>query len=430
MEEKSIRPVFIKYVSQGIIGMIGLSCYILADTFFIARGVGADGLTALNLVLPIYSIITGIGMMIGMGGATRFAISKSKTVFTQALYYLTFASCMLVAVGLFFCSQLAGLLGAEGNILQLATVYLKVILSFAPMFLLNNVLICFVRNDGNPQLSMVAMLVGSLSNILLDYILIFPFGMGMFGAALATGIAPVISVSILSTHFIKRKNSFAPVKAPLQLASFIDISSLGIAALITELSSGIVIVVFNSIILRLVGNVGVAAYGILANIALVVVSIFTGIAQGMQPILSICFREKRQRDIRSVLKYGMGTAIVFSVLIYLLFSIFAEPVVGAFNRDADTQLAQIAVHGIRIYFTAFIFVGINILSATYFGAIDCPKNAFVISLLRGFVIIVPTAFVLSALFGINGVWMTLTVTEVIVLLLSLLTMRQPRSRLD
>lgn len=428
MEATNIRHGFIKYVSQGIIGMIGLSCYILADTYFIAQGVGANGLTALNLVLPVYSFISGAGLMIGMGGATRFALSKSKTVFTQSLYYLSIIAALLMVVGLFFCRPLSGLLGADGETLEYANTYLRIILFFAPMFLLNNVVLCFVRNDGKPRLAMVAMLVGSGANIVLDYIFIFPLKMGMFGAALATGVAPVIGLAILSIHFIKKQNTFAPAKTPLRLASFGDISCLGVSALITELSSGVVIIVFNSIILRLEGNIGVAAYGVIANIALIVVAIFNGIAQGMQPLLSICFREQRSKSIQTVLRYGIVTAVAISAAVYLLSAVFASALVGAFNRDANALLAQISVRGIRIYFTAFAFVGINILSATYFSAIDRPKNAFVISLLRGFVVIVPMAFVLSALFGMDGVWMTLTATEAIVLLLTIPMMRRTAAR--
>ena len=208
MERTNMKGTFAKYVSLNIIGMMGLSCYILADTFFVAQGIGVNGLSALNLAIPIYSFLHGTGLMIGMGGATRYSISKSKETFTQSLYYAFFISCLFLIIGILFSNQLATLLGADSDTLQNANIYLRTILNFAPMFLLNNVIICFVRNDDNPQLSMAAMLIGSFSNIILDYIFIFPCKMGMFGAAFATGIAPVISLMILSLHFIKKKNTF------------------------------------------------------------------------------------------------------------------------------------------------------------------------------------------------------------------------------
>lgn len=422
MKETNIKITFLKYVSLNIIGMIGLSCYILADTFFVARGIGAEGLTALNLAIPIYSFIHGAGLMVGMGGATRFVVSKSSTAFTQSIFYVLLLSCLFLPMGLFFSDQLASILGGNADTLQNVGIYLKVILIFSPMFMLNNVIICFVRNDGNPKLSMIAMLIGSFSNIILDYLFIFPCNMGMLGAALATGIAPIISLSILATHCIKTQNGFKLIKNKPQIKDLLDITSLGVSSLITEFSSGIVIIVFNIIILKISGNIGVAAYGIIANIALVVMAVFTGIAQGMQPIISSCYSVKNYEGIKKVMKYGVITTISVAVAVYIVSIIFAEPIVGAFNKDSNAQLAEIATNGIRIYFTAFAFVGINILCATYYSSIDKPKNSFVISILRGFVVIIPTAFILSSLFGLYGIWITITVTEIIVFLVSIISL--------
>ena len=418
MESKSIKKTFWKYVTMNVLGMIGISCYILADTFFVARGIGADGLTALNLAIPIYSFISGIGLMIGMGGATRYSISKSNTVFTQSLYFSLMASSLFLLAGLLFPEQLATLLGANRVTHEMTKTYLRVIMCFSPMFLLNNLMICFVRNDGNPGLSMLAMLLASFSNIVLDYVFIFIFNMGMFGAAFATGIAPIVSLMVLSAHKIQKKNTFKIEKVAPVLQMFYDISSLGVSALITELSSGIVMIVFNTIILRHAGNIGVAAYGIIANIALVILSIFTGISQGVQPIVSRNYGLEKYDDIQKVLKYGTMVVCVLAIIIYLISFAFTESIVSAFNKGQDIQLASIAIRGLRIYFTAFIFAGINILFSTYFGAIDRPKNAFIISILRGFIFIIPSAFILSALWGMTGVWLAMPFTEFVVLLFS------------
>ena len=185
--------------------------------------------------------------------------------------------------------------------------YLKTILLFAPAFMANDFLLCFVRNDGSPGLAMTAMLTGSFSNIILDYIFIFPMKMGMFGAVFATGLSPVISIGVLSRHWIARKNNFHfyPEKPDLRLTG--TTFSLGIPSLISELASGIVIIVFNFIILGIRGNLGVAAYGVVTNILLVVTFMFTGIAQGMQPIAS-----------RS---YGSGDAKVPKILRYAVITL-------------------------------------------------------------------------------------------------------------
>ena len=414
MKNTNIAKKFAKYVTLNIFGMIGLSCYILADTFFVARGIGVNGLTALNLAIPIYSFIHGAGLMVGMGGATRFSISRSPTVFTQSLYFILILSGFFVTIGVFFSGGLASLLGANFATLEMTSTYLQIILCFSPMFMLNNLILCFIRNDGNPKLPMQAMLIGSLSNIILDYIFVFPLQMGMFGAALATGTSPIISLLVLSLHFVKKNNSFMPHKTKLHPHDIKDISMLGSSALITELSSGIVMIIFNSIILKLSGNVGVAAYGIVANIALVVISIFTGISHGSQPLISDSYGRGEIKDVKKLFKYGGVTAILFAVGIYIVTFIFAEPIVSAFNKEQNLELAKIAIKGLRIYFVAFVFVGFNVLTATYFCSCDEPKKAFLISMLRGFIVIIPTTFLLSAIFGMVGIWCALAVSELIV----------------
>ena len=426
-----IRSTFFKYVSANILGMIGLSCYILADTFFIARGVGADGLTALNLAIPIYSFMNGLGLMTGMGGATRYSISKGtsditaeKQIFTQAFCFALFLSLIFLFLGAAAAEPLSRMLGADAVTLGLTTDYLRILMIFAPFFMCNNLFICFVRNDGAPQLSMLAMLTGSFSNIIMDYILIFPFGMGMTGAALATAASPVLSMLVLSAHFVRKKNQFHLSRIRPSLRRIADICALGSSSLIVEVSSGIVMLIFNLLILRISGNIGVAAYGVIANIALVLTSMYTGISQGIQPVISQCFGRREYGNIRTVLQYAFTTSTVLAVLSYLITFVWSEPIVAAFNKDRDPILNAIAENGMHIYFTAFIFVGVNIITAAFLSSTDHPKEAFILSIFRGFLLVIPMAFLLSFLFGITGIWLTLPVTELIVSFLAVYFIRK------
>lgn len=177
MRNASCFRDFVRYSSLNVLGMLGLSCYILADTFFVSKGLGTNGLAALNLAIPIYSFIHGTGLMIGMGAGTIFSIQRSRnnsksinTIFTNAIYFAAFFALLFIAVGLFFSDLVVGYLGADESVYAMTRTYIQVILLFAPAFLLNNVLLCFVRNDGAPQFSMAAMIGGSLSNIVLDYV--------------------------------------------------------------------------------------------------------------------------------------------------------------------------------------------------------------------------------------------------------------------
>ena len=148
---------FLKYSALNVLGMLGLSCYILADTFFVAKGLLADGLAALNLAIPVYSFIHGTGLMLGMGGATRYSVLKSQRkdgeadkIFTNALFLSAAFAVLFVLTGIFLSEPLTAALGANAGIFEMTNTYLKVLLLFSPAFLLNDVLICFVRNDGNP----------------------------------------------------------------------------------------------------------------------------------------------------------------------------------------------------------------------------------------------------------------------------------------
>lgn len=419
-----LKSVFIRYVSLNVMGMIGLSCYILADTFFISVGIGPDGLTALNLVLPIYSLIHGLGLMMGMGGATRYAIlqgggmkEEGSECFSRTVKLALLVSIPFLICAFFFTNPICRLLGADEQILVLSNTYLKVMLFFSPAFLLNDILICFVRNDGEPRLSMTAMLTGSIANIILDYVFIFPFGWGMFGAVFATGLAPIISLCVLSSHFWRGKNRFAWSRKRKNKGFVRDIFGLGGASLVTELSSGMVILVFNMLMLQIAGNMGVAAYGIIANLALVVIAIFNGIAQGSQPIISDLYGKGSIKRGYLVRRYAVLTALVMAVVIYGAGFFFAESIVSVFNQQGNQELAQTASEGLRLYFTAFFFMGINIVYTVYYGAVDEPKKSLFFSLLRGLIVIIPMALILSKCLGITGIWLAPVSTEVISMIL-------------
>lgn len=412
---------FVQYSSLNVLGMIGLSCYILADTFFVAKGLGANGLTALNLAIPVYSFINGSGLMLGMGGATKYSILKSQgktknadRVFTTTVFLALSLSALFFLIGAFFSGTITGMLGADEAVFQMCQTYLKVILLFAPMFMLNSVLLCFVRNDGAPHLSMIAMMGGSFSNIVLDYIFIFPCKMGISGAVLATGLAPVISMFLLSPLFFRRKNKFHLTACKLSKRLLGNIFSCGLPSLITEVSSGMVIIVFNMIILHLEGNIGVAAYGVIANLSLVVIAIYTGIAQGIQPLISRNFGSGNAVNIQSILRYALVLMLGISVLVYACVYFGAFQIAGLFNQEHNLLLEKIAVTGLKIYFSGCVFAGFNIILSVYFTSTEHARPAHMISVLRGFLIIIPAAFLLSALGGMIGVWCVFPATELIV----------------
>lgn len=432
---------FAKYTSLNVLGMAGLSCYILADTFFISKGLGANGLAALNLAIPIYSFIHGCGLMLGMGGGTKFSICQAlqdsqkpgllkaaDSVFTNTLYAAAVLAGFFVLAGILFSGSLTRLLGADAEIADMTQTYLQVILLFSPAFIMNNICVCFVRNDGAPRLSMLAMLGGSFSNIILDYILIFPLDMGILGAVLATGIAPLISMLILSGHLLGGKRGFHAVLEKPRLSIIRPCISLGIPSLVTEVSSGFVIIIFNMIFMNLAGNVGIAAYGVIANLSLIVVAVYNGIAQGSQPVLSRAYGKQEEQTVRQIFRYGAGTVLILSVLVYAVMFLFADPITWIFNSEGNERLQELARSGMRLYFTAAPFVGFNILVSAYFTSVERAVPAQVISIVRGFVLIIPMAFAMAALAGVTGVWLAVPVTEGLVSVMGIGIYRRIRNR--
>lgn len=426
---------FAKYTSLNVLGMLGLSCYILADTFFIARGLGSNGLAALNLALPIYSFIHGIGLMLGMGGATEYSIVKiqsrhneSNRIFTSAVYMAVLFSLSAVFAGLFLSNDITQLMGADSRVEKMTNTYLKMILLFSPSFIMNNILICFVRNDGNPNLSMLAMLGGSFSNIILDYVFIFPLGMGIFGAVFATCLAPIISMCILAVHISSKRKGFHFIKTSPSISIFSRITASGIPSLITEFSSGIVMIVFNSVMLKLCKNTGVAAYGVIANISIVAVSVYTGIAQGIQPLLSKAHGSADLNGIHHTLKYALTSIAVISTVIYSLIFFNADTITQIFNSENSSVLQDIAVNGLKLYFIAIPFAGFNIIISVFFTSTAKPKPAQVISVLRGIVLIVPMAYIMSALFGIYGAWLSYPLTEAAVAVIAVISKKLSDSK--
>lgn len=418
MESRTCLRSFFRYTILSILGMLGVSCYILADTFFISKGLGTNGLAALNLAIPVYNFIHGTGIMLGIGGATKFSIcinqgrqNERNPIYMNTLYPAILLSAVFFLLGLFFAEPLASILGADKHILEMTVIYLRWLLLFAPAFILNDVLLCFVRNDGQPQLSMIAMLIGSFANIALDFIFIFPMQMGILGAILATGLSPVISIGVMSLHWIKRKNTFHLRHAKINAALVGQVLSLGFPSLLAQVSSGIVMITFNAILLALEGNTGVAAYGITANISLVIVSVYTGIAQGTQPLISRFYAQGDNGQVRNVWHYAILTMLLFSGILYGCIFAFAQPIAAVFNHERNARLQQMAVTGLQMYFISNPFVGYNTILAIYFTSTEKALPAQILSIFRGFLFIIPMAFLFSSAWKTAGLWLAYPAAE-------------------
>ncbi len=355
----------------------------------------------------------------GVGSAIRFKIGRAKgeesaeRFFSNAIFFALLIGAVFMLVGGLFPSQLVAFLGGNDVIVQVGAPYTRIFMLFAPFFMWNHICNAFVRNDGAPTVAMAATLLSSLFNIVMDYVLMFPLGMGMAGAALATALSPIIGILICCTHFFSKQNTVRFLWKRPSIKRLGKACQLGVAAFIGEFASGVTTLVFNGVILMIAGNVGVAAYGVIANTALVAISVFNGISQGSQPLLSDCYGKRDLVSVKKVLKLGVMTALVLAVLILIVVCVGAEAIVAVFNSDQNAQMAAYAAVGIRLYFVGFIFAGYNIVGTGYLSAVNSAKWAFWASMTRGVIAIILCVVVLSLLFGMTGVWIAFPIAEMI-----------------
>ncbi len=419
--EKQLR----RYLLPNILAMIGTSCYILADTFFISLSQGPNGITALNLVLPLYGLIFALGSMIGIGSATRYALGKGSNTpdyhlyFSNSIAWTLLVGAVFVALGVAVPDGVLRLMGADDTISRVGHNYIRIVLCFAPLFMLNFTCTAFVRNDGAPRIAMAATLLSGLFNILFDYLLMFPLGLGMTGAALATGFSPVVSMSICLLHYLSPRNTIRLIPTLPSLRRLLSACQLGVVAFVGEMSSGVTTMVFNFILLHLAGNAAVAAYGIVANIALVGVALFNGISQGLQPLASACHGSGDTQGQSRIYRHSMFIGLCVSAVVVAVVVTFAGTLVAVFNSQHSAQLADYAIPGLRLYFLGFLFAGANIVKSGFYSATGRGRESSILALCRGVVAIVAFAFLLSHLFGITGVWLAFPAAELFTLLLGL-----------
>ena len=423
---------FSKYVFQSVAGMIGVSVYVLADTFFISVYAGADGLAVLNLILPVYGLIYAIGSMIGIGSATRYGISKAKGeradyYFTQAIAWSVLISIPFVLLGIFIPDKCLALLGADAGLVALGKTYLRIILIGTPFFMSNYSVTAFARNDNATSIAMVGSLAGSVWNIVFDYIFIFPAGLGFSGAALATAFCPIVTMSVCMLHYFGKKCHIGFKWKKMSVRHLISCCQLGVSAFVGEISSAVIAFVFNMLILGLAGSVGVAAYGIVANLSIVGMCIFNGLAQGAQPLISESFGRGESEHVRKYLRWGMNSTITIEIVMIALIWLFTDPLVAIFNSENNVMLLQYAHTGLQLYFLGFLFAGVNIMLVAYFSATANARPAIIGSLMRGAIAIVLCAIVLSRILGMNGVWLSFLASEMLTFVVILILSRKKES---
>lgn len=414
--------VFFHYLIPAICSTLVTSVYLLVDTLIIGQGVGALGISALNIFMPFFLIFNGLGLLFGIGSGILISAEdgmgnkkKSNQYFITGLVSVISLALVLSLIWNHYLESLCVFLGANDDTIGLVLEYGKCIMMFATVFIMSNYLAPIIRNMKNPKLVMCGVLTGSFLNIILDYVFVFPMDMGMFGAALATVIGSVTTVLVLSTHFIKKQNRVKINKETISLKLVTPILKCGFSSLIMEVANGFVIFIFNIQILKYIGNNGIVVYGIISNCVLVGLALFNGVAQAAQPIIATNFGAKENTRVKKVLKYAMITTTIIGISLFAVVFLFTGQVIQIFVK-ANAEILSVGIPALRLYLSAFCIMNINILISGYFQSVGKEKIAIYVSIVRGFLLNIILAFVLPSVLPATILWAIVPLSELITLI--------------
>lgn len=414
--------VFFHYLIPAVCSTLVTSVYLLVDTLIIGQGVGALGISALNIFMPFFLLFNGIGLLFGIGSGILISAEDGMGNKKKANQYFAtgFVSILSIAIILgliwnYYLESLCVILGANSDTIDLVLEYGKCIMAFAPVFMMSNYFAPIVRNMKNPKLVMCAVLTGSVLNVILDYVFVFPMNMGMFGAAAATVIGSATTLLVLSTHFIKKQNRVKINKETISLNLLAPILKCGFSSLIMEVANGFVIFIFNIQILKYIGNNGIVVYGIISNCVLVGLALFNGVAQAAQPIIATNFGAGLNARVKKVLKYAMITTAIIGFSLFAVVFLFTGQVIQVFVK-ANAEILAVGIPALRIYLSAFCIMNINILVSSYFQSVGKEKVSIYISIIRGFLLNIVLAFVLPSVLPATILWAVVPLSELITLI--------------
>ena len=421
--KKNIARQFFKYALPSVVAMWVFSFYTMVDGFFVAWGVGPMALASVNIAMPFVNFIFGLSILCSAGASTVISIYlgkgdkvRARDAFMTNLATLVGIAALLTAVCLVFMDELAVFLGATPNLFEDVKSYLSIITCFVVFFIVAYFFEVTVRADGFPKLAAVSVLVAAIANIALDYLFVIVFGWGIEGAAWATGIAQVLAAVVLFVHFVGKRTQLGFQRFRYRLGYVKRSVRLGIGDSVTEFSLGIVIFLFNNRILHVIGEHGVVSYTVIAYVTTLVVMTVSGISQGMQPLVGYAHGRGDGGACHFLLKLALGSATVSAIAWVAVVELLAGPIVSVFIKEStEAVLFTSTVSAFRVYALSYLFVGVNVVLATYFSAIERPAYGIVLSVSRGLAVISLTLFIMAAAMGAAGIWLSPTISEVLCL---------------
>ena len=423
-----IISVFARYAIPEIAGMIALSSAGLIDAIFLGNFVGAEALAAVNLSIPVWSLIFGVGLMVAVGGSVECGkqlgegkVAVASSLFTRTVIVSIALSLLLgLLPGLVFTDTLVAVLGAtEERLAEPLQIYLTIMLCFVPVIILETVFYYFVRLDGQPVLAAAAVALGSVVNIFLDWLLIVRFEAGIMGAAAASVVGAGVATLVLFPHFFSQRSR---LRFAGPLGNWLGLSRAylnGASEFANEASLGVTAFIFNWVMVSRMGVEGVAALAIVDYLLMAGLVISYGISDSLQPIISQNFGARNPERIIAFLRTASIAIVVVGIAVSLLTLLMPKLLTGAFLRSDDRETNRIAVEFLLFLWPAFLFNGPNILVSTYLTAMQKPVESAFIAFSRSFALPAALLLLLPIWLGDVGIFLTLPLAEALTFAASL-----------
>src|SRR3712207_5318954 len=414
MKEKSLNHLLLQYMIPSTTRLLVIALYVIIDSIFVGRGVGKEALAALNIAYPMITISSAISLMIGMGASTLMSLYHGKkhleALCLSYIHCLNLLFYVILIFLVFFCSKwLLWILGGQTNLQTMILGYLYPCSVGMIFLMISTGWNAAVRNLGAPKYAFFSMLAGALCNVFFDWIFIFPMQLGIQGAAIATSMGQIVSFFLLF-FFFRNKRIFIPLLPRKISWSLLQrLFSIGFSSFIMEFSAAIVLVLFNIQFMRYGGEISVSAFCIVASTFYFFRMLFTGLGQGLQPIVSFFFGKKERKKGKEAYRKAKYLALGISVLCFAFVLFQKEFIMSFYHSDRDFIL--FSARGLLLYCTSIFFVAFNLLSISYYQATGNGRLANLFSFGRSFLFLLPFLYVLPAIWGITGMWLVLTFTE-------------------
>ncbi|GMX62385.1 multidrug efflux MATE transporter FepA [Paenibacillus elgii] len=422
LESDSVSKVFVRYLVPSVVGMFMMSINVVIDGIFVGQRLGEVALAGVNVAFPVFSIYFAISLWVGIGGAALYSrslgaknVEQARSIFTHSLTLIFSLTLLLAGIAYLFREKLAVFLGANNETMPYTMEFMTVLLSFGFVVTVQNAFSIFVRNDANPNLAMISLLVTAVCNIGLNYVLLFVLDFGVAGSAWALIGASAIGACVLFTHFLRKDSTLRFVKLRLSWKLAKSTFTIGFPSFVAELGIAVFTAGYNMAMVRWAGTLGVSAFSILNYVHSVVLMLFIGMGSGIQPLISYYRGAKQHARERETVRIAVKASISIGLGVFLIGLLTADGIVslfGSFTREVQ----ELAASGIRLFFIGYLFMGVNFVMMTYFQSTDQVKMATWITIAREMLIMVALLFTLPHVMGTTGIWLAIPLSELIVVL--------------